>query len=311
MMRATLVLAFILILGSACSGFAVPLGPAPGPAGQGNDSPAIASGVASTAPLTTTPPRSIAASGVPAEDPIIKGAGSYTGAPNIPKFPVEMFIKMGASSRFELFFLNVKYDYDLVDFQFYKAWCLRRGAPLPTHTVHTVRLYSSTDPNLPLEYKRMPWRQMNYVINHKQGSKEDVQEAIWQLAKSHGRRKMSVKAVQLVKAANLEGKDFTPAAGDLVAIICDPKRNEQPIFLEYKVPPGKPAVVKSAFFPPAPTVGSFASRLFIPPIFYWPSGGGTPPSPNVPEPSCLLLLATGMVGLFTSRQLGKRFQGRQ
>ena len=42
----------------------------------------------------------------------------------IPDSPVQMFIRRGPNGRFELFFIDVKYGYDLADFQFYKAWCL-------------------------------------------------------------------------------------------------------------------------------------------------------------------------------------------
>lgn len=72
--------------------------------------------------------------GVPIElvsEPDIHGADLITAgtAPSppsakIPDSPVEMFIKRGPNSRFELFFIDVRYGYDLADFEFYKAWCL-------------------------------------------------------------------------------------------------------------------------------------------------------------------------------------------
>lgn len=223
---------------------------------------------------------------------------------------------MGTSSHFQLFFLNVKYGYDLKDFQFYSAWCIRKGAPLPGHTVHTVRLYNSSDPNLPPEFKRMQWRQINYLINHKKGSRQDLQLAIWRLAKCCSTTtKMSPGALRLIHEANLKGKDYTPAAGDLVAIICEPLVREQPLFIEYKIPENIPPAVKQAIFTPAaaPSVGSFASRFFIPPFFFWP-GGGSSAAPShttpTPEPSSLLFLAIGMLAILLSWKVGKRLQGR-
>lgn len=315
MMRASFFLVLILILGSAGNGFAVPLESMPGPAVQGNDSPTVTSAIATSSPVLATTSPAVSSSSVPAGDPLVGAGGADSGAPKIPKFPVEMFVRRGTSSRFELFFLNVKYGYDLQDFQFYKAWCLDKGAPLPGGTVHNVRLYNSSDPNMPPSFKRLQWRQINYVINHKVGSKEDVQEAIWHLSKDRGHGKMSAKAVRMIHEASLKGKDYNPAAGDLVAILCQSVGNQQPVFIEYKLPQRRPAAVKAAIFPaPLPaSVGGFASRLFIPPFFFWPGGGGGSSVPHtpVPEPSSLLLLAAGMICLLLlSRKVEKRLQCR-
>ena len=250
-MRATFILVLILFLGPCCKGFAVPLETVPAPAVYSNDSPALSSGAANGAQPTVTPPRSASASSVPGEDPIVGGTQAVPAPPKIPKFPVQMYVRMGTSSHFQLFFLNVKYGYDLKDFQFYSAWCIRKGAPLPGHTVHTVRLYNSSGPNLPPEFKRMQWRQINYLINHKKGSRQDLQLAIWRMAKCCSTTtKMSPGALRLIHEANLKGKDYTPVAGDLVAIICEPLVREQPLFIEYKIPENIPPAVKAGDFYP-------------------------------------------------------------
>lgn len=309
-MRATFILVLILILGPCCRGLAEPLESVPAPVVHSNDSPVISSGIASGALLAVAQPVPASASSVPGDDPIVGGAQTVPAAPKIPTFPVQMYVRMGTSSHFELFFLNVKYGYDLSDFQFYNAWCLRKGVPLPGHTIHTVRLYNSSDPNLPPEYKRMELHQINYVINHKKGSKEDIQEAIWRLAKccSPG-TKMSPEALRLVREANLKGKDYKPGPGDLVGIVCDPLKREQPLLIEYKIPPIPPAVKPAIFIPPLPTVGGSLSRLFIPPFFYWPSSHHTPHT-HTPEPSSLLLLATGMLLILVSVKVGRRSRSR-
>lgn len=312
--RAILILVFILILGSCCNGFAVPLVSVPGPDVHGNNPLSIASGAGSSAPPAQIPSESVSASSVPANDPIVKGTQPNSSVPKIPKFPVEMYVRQGKSTRFELFFLNVRYGYDLHDFEFYNAWCLRKNAPLPGGTIHVVRLYNISDPNLPPEFKRMEWHQIDYLINHAKGSKEDIQQAIWRLAKSPQPRRLSAAATRLLREANLKGKDYIPAAGDLIAIICQSVTNQQPLIIEYKIPKRKPPKVKAAFFPPPlQTVGGFASRLFIPPAFFIPGGGGSAGAIRktpVPEPSSLLLLAAAMIGMLTSRKVGKRFQGR-
>lgn len=286
-------------------GLAAPLGSVPGSVVSNNDSVLIVSGPAASTPPGKASPAAVASSSVPSEDPIIKASGASTGVAKLPKFPVQMYVRQGTSSRFELFFLNVKYGYDLSDFQFYNAWCLRKGLPLPSGTTHQVRVYNTADPNLPPEFKKMEWRKINYLINHKKGSKLDLQEAIWRLAKSPEPRRISPGAARLLREANLKGKDYTPAAGDLVAVVCASVHKEQPLFLEFKVPAGKPPVVKGAIFPaPFASVGGFASRAFIPPLLYIPGGGGGPGGKHstVPEPSSLVLLILALAVILPMRR---------
>lgn len=308
-MRTTFILILVLILAPSCYCFADPVAPAVAPAQISQPPVSIIASGTSSAPAAQSHGGPVSLTSVPTDDPIVKGKGAPTGAPNIPKFPVEMYVRDGKDSHFELFFLNVKYDYDLSDFQFYNGWCLRKGWPLPAHTIHVVRLYNSSDPNLPPEYKRMPWHQINYLINHKKGSKEAVQQAIWRLAKSPEPKKVSAEALRLIREANLKGKNYTPGVGDLVAIVCAPVKKEQPIFIEFKMLEGKPPVVKGAtFFSPA--VSGFGSRIFFPFFPYFPSNHDTPqPKPPVQEPSSLFLLAAGLVGILIARKSGNGVSG--
>ncbi len=126
-----------------------------------------------------------------------------------------MFIRQGPNSRFELFFIDVRYGYDLVDFEFYKSWCLQKDKPIRRNAIHKIRLYNCYDPNLPPEFRGMEWNQINYIVNHKKGSKEAIQQAIWHFTYSGKPQKLSAEAAQLVEEANLKGKDYIPAEGEL------------------------------------------------------------------------------------------------
>ncbi len=293
-MRGASILVFILIFASSSPGFAVPIESVPESDIHG--SALIAS---STAP---TPPSA-----------------------KIPDSPVDMFIRPGPNSRFELFFIDVRYGYDLVDFEFYKSWCLVKGKPIRRNAIHKTRLYNCYDPNLPPELKSMEWNQINYVVNHKKGSKEDIQQAIWHFAGSEKQTTFSVEAAQLIEEANLKGKDYKPAEGELLAVICKPDEKKQPVFIEYKlpeainndvapdsiVPAAAPAAAGSSFPAWLPLLTVIPVIPFIPweptPPPDWPS---PPPSPSetIPEPSSLLLLASGIAGLLISRKAGKRIK---
>jgi len=292
-MRAALILILIFILLLPSPGFGVPIESVPEPDMHAGDSV-----TAATAP---SPP-----------------------SPKIPDSQVEMFIRDGTDTRFELFFLDVRYGYDLVDFEIYKAWCLAENRPIRRNAIHKVRLYNCYDPNLPPEFRGMEWNQINYVVNHKKGSKEAIQQAIWHFAGSEKQTTFSVEAAQLIEEANLKGKDYKPAEGEFLAVICKPDDKKQPVFIEYKIPEAininfaPDAIVPAAA--PAAAIYSFPAWFpllaVIPVIPFIPTGPDSPPGPppsppsppSVPEPSSLLLLASGISGILISRKVRKRMK---
>ncbi len=180
----------------------------------------------------------------------------------IPQGPVHMFLKRGEQSRFELFFLDVKYGFDLRDFEFYNAWCLEKDKKIRTNALHQVRLYHHDDPDLPPKFKAMPWDQIHYLINHRDGAKTVIQDAIWYLADhQQHHRPLSPEARQLIEQAALRGRGFRPAEGQLAAIICL-VAGQQTVFIEVALP--EAAEVEAfpvGFAPPPPGPG----QSFLPP----------------------------------------------
>jgi hypothetical protein len=276
--------------------------------------------------------------GVPIEsvpEPDIQGGDIVTslGPPSakIPDSPVHMFIRSGTDSRFELFFTDVRYVHDLVDFEFYKAWCLTKGKPIRRNAIHEIRLYNCYDPDIPLEFRGMDWNQINYVINHKSGSKGVVQQAIWHFTDSEKPMLLRREAFQLVEEANLKGKNYKPATGELMAIICRPGEKKQPVFIEYKIPEASTSYIVPApasLEPVTPLPGAASSASWFSPIPFFPvipppdspppyspppysppPGPPPPDTPGVPEPSSVLLLVSGMVGIQIFRTIRKRIKG--
>lgn len=274
----------------------------------------------SAGPSFAVPVESVHAPAVHAGEPIAAIVSASAPLPKIPDFSVEMFIRPGLNSRFQLFFLDAKYGYDVVDFEFYNAWCLMKSKPLRRNALHNVRLYNCYGPDLPPVFRAMEWNRINYIINHKKGSKEAIQEAIWHFADPERPTKLSAQASRLVQEADLKGRDYKPGEGDLIAIICQPEGDEQSVFIEYKIPEPVVPEVSPAFFAP-PTVPEAVGMSFsawvplvplIPIIPFIPTGPTPPPPPPppppVPEPSGFLLLACGLACLLIFREAGKRLK---
>ena len=286
-MYATLILVFVLIFSSAIPGLAVPIESVPEPGIQAGDS---AAAVAAPGP------------------PLLK----------IPDSTVTMFVREGTDSRWEIFFIDARYGYDLVDFESYKAWCVRKHEPMCKNTMHKVRLYNCYDPDLPPQFRGTQWNQINYIINHKKGSKKDIQQAIWHFTNGRQPATTSVQATQLIEEANLKGKDYKPGEGELVAILIVPEKCKQAMFLESKIPEAVPFEVQQALFVPpvipvaAAAVPAWAPLISLAPLPFIPLiPGGSPPGPGpgpVPEPSSLLLLASGMACILISRTIRRHIK---
>ena len=63
----------------------------------------------------------------------------------------------------------------------YPGWCVDTSTPIPRDTDLNVTLYSSLEPPEFLEEEA--WDMVNYILNHKQGGRIDIQAAIWYFIK--------------------------------------------------------------------------------------------------------------------------------
>ena len=87
-----------------------------------------------------------------------------------------------------------------------------------------MELYDSTG-SLPSVYLGKPWDKVNYLLNHKQGSRYDVQKALWKILGADGTSlvvdpKINLSVVNaMVADANANGAGFVPGPGEFVAVL--------------------------------------------------------------------------------------------
>ncbi len=150
--------------------------------------------------------------------------------------------------------------YDVVPGVPYKGWCIEDNGQQNTSI---VQLFSSYDLSMPLDaltYQDpgiplirdgilplgapVRWNQLNYLLNHKQGTMWDIQAAIWLLiwGETHIDPVPPI-AQNMVTEALSNGANFEPGPGDVIAVILyadgigpSPDRQYQDSIIELPIP---------------------------------------------------------------------------
>ena len=128
---------------------------------------------------------------------------------------------------------NVPEGYHVSNGQFL-GWCVDEYHYISDGTTYSATLHSSYDPDNP--HPDPDCSKVNYILNHKQGSWEDVQDAIWYFVDG-GHWPSDPDAQAMILAANTtEGEQFVPAPGEIMAVIVWIDENTQVPIIEVVVP---------------------------------------------------------------------------
>ena len=121
----------------------------------------------------------------------------------------------GANSYFDITLSNVSTGFDVSN-GVYPAWCIQYDS---TNSLNdgSIMLYSSYDPNMPNDVKILDWNKINYVLNHKQGSIDEVQFAIWFILGEFG-GPFSSATQAMINSANAN-PTYEPGPGEIIAVI--------------------------------------------------------------------------------------------
>jgi hypothetical protein len=161
------------------------------------------------------------------------------GQPSVrlPTTLVTMKAKLDAVSYFTMTLSAIPDGFDVTN-GVYAGWCVQNNVKMTVNVNHTVRLYSSYDPGMPVYFQNANWSKVNYVINNKQGNKTSVQNVIWFYI-CHGLYpRNDSAAVAMIAAAN-ESAGFLPHPGESLAVLIDGALEESTIqrtFFELQLP---------------------------------------------------------------------------
>jgi len=143
------------------------------------------------------------------------------GALNLPSTTVNIEVRDSTQSYFNTTLSEVPSGYNVTN-STYLGWSVDSGTPISrSPATHPVRLYSSLEP--PAQLANQSWGMVNYILNHKQGSMPDIQQAIWYFVDIVGNYTPTrTVAWEIVNDTLQKGEGFIPTEDQTVAVICYP-----------------------------------------------------------------------------------------
>jgi len=140
---------------------------------------------------------------------------------NLPSTIVRIEVSDGTESYFITKLSEVPVGYDATNGT-YLGWCVDTKAEMArSPATHAVKLYSSLNP--PGELASEKWDMVNYILNHKQGAAQDIQQAIWYfIHMDSSYSPTSTVAWTIVNETLANGNGFVPGYGQTIAVICYP-----------------------------------------------------------------------------------------
>jgi hypothetical protein len=161
---------------------------------------------------------------------LVKAAGPSI---NLPPDYISIQVKYPSSnSYYDVILSNVPSGYHLSDGT-YVGWCVDEHHYIYNGKTYSGILYSSYDPSNP--HGDPDWDKVNYILNHKEGTWKDVQEAIWYFVDG-GNTPSTAHGQAMVNDAKNNGQGFVPMPGQIMAVIVWINSGTQVPIIEVVVP---------------------------------------------------------------------------
>jgi hypothetical protein len=168
-------------------------------------------------------------------------SSARAGIIRVPSSPVLFYADGGGDEAFFDVTLSGVPAGFTVENGLYAGYCVSFfDAESPTGMFHPARLYDSTG-HLPGDLATLRWDYINYVLNHKQGTADDVQAAIWFFT-DNITEGLTVAAQAMIDDALANGANYVPPPGGIVAVVvvATDIAELQTIIIEVPVPPTNP-----------------------------------------------------------------------
>jgi len=149
----------------------------------------------------------------------------------LPDVPVGYSIVPGTESYITSTLFDVPAgDYTVWDGE-WLGWCADKYHYIYYPKNYTAMLYSTGSPHLFPNDSRLdqPWDKINYILNHKKGTAEDIQSAFWYY--TDGETPTPI-GQELIDEADEFGVGYKPGPGEWIAVICYVGPNVQITFIE-------------------------------------------------------------------------------
>jgi hypothetical protein len=112
------------------------------------------------------------------QNPIQFPSPYYCSSLKLPTSTVTATVGPAGVYPFQIILSGVPKGYDVINNFAYNGWCADLLTSIQENTPLTATLSSSLCKSPPV-YTTIQWNMVNYILNHKQGTPEDVQAAIW------------------------------------------------------------------------------------------------------------------------------------
>lgn len=137
----------------------------------------------------------------------------------------------GTTSYFLHTFTGIGGGFIMSDNTGYTGWCVDLFHNITPGTTYQAKVYSSYDETMPADLLDDDWDMVNYILNHKQGSRDDIQNAIWYFVGGGG-YPSDPDAQAMIADALANGEGFVPTFGQISAVVVDPVQNVQITIIE-------------------------------------------------------------------------------
>lgn len=149
----------------------------------------------------------------------------------LPDGPIGLVVYGGQNSYMDSYLINVPQGLDISNLR-YNGWCVDKAHDIYAGVYYTVNVYSSYDSQHLVDYKKSDhWDEVNYIINHKQGDNEDVQEAIWYFI-GGGDLPVTPLGQAMVNDALVNGEGFVPTLDETLVLVVDAGNDVQLTIIE-------------------------------------------------------------------------------